>query len=164
MKIKAWGIPKVDIARKLLLTKRSRYQQWLHCWYNAGKKKVGFCEWEDRFIYGGDVVQVRIPHIKGLRVADIIEFAKKHIDIMTYLPEYKTERYPSRSWIWNLGILIILKTWIVATLTGDKFKKFVEEKMQEQEAEYARDKKTKFSALPEFISLIKESKILSRKV
>ena len=52
----------------------------------------------------------------------------------------------------------------MATLTGDKFKKFVEEKMQEQEAEYGRDKKTKFSALPEFISLIKESKILSRKV
>ena len=52
----------------------------------------------------------------------------------------------------------------MATLIGDKFRKFVEEKMQEQETEYAKVKKTQFTALPEFISLIKDSKVLSRKV
>ena len=121
-------------------------------------------EINNRFIYGKDVLHVKVPHIEGLRTPDIIEFTRQHMEIDSNLPEYKTARYPSRGGyetsVWNAVLIMGL----VATAIGETFTKFVQTKMQESEDEYSVKKHTQFKALPEFVSLIKEDKILSSNI
>jgi hypothetical protein len=107
---------------------------------------------------------VKIPHIEGLRTADIVEFASRHIDLKKYLPEYKTPRYQSRSWVCNLGKNIKIMCTIVATLIEGEFKDFVLEQMKNQEDGCKRKRNTQMAAIPEFVSMIKESEFLSSKL
>ena len=48
---------------------------------------------------------IEVPHIEGLRIPEILTFARRHWNIDSYLPEYECEKYPSRKWIWNVGKL-----------------------------------------------------------
>jgi hypothetical protein len=61
-----------------------------------GRKRQVDGAWSYRNLLGSAVTQVRVPHVKGLRVADIMEFASEQADFLGYLPEYKTQRYSSR--------------------------------------------------------------------
>ena len=112
---------------------------------------------------GNEVNVVKVPHIKGLRITDIIKFAEKHFDIKSYLPEYKTERYPSRDYVCNVGGCNKDILCLVATMIKDEFDGFVQEKIHENEKEFADKRNTEFRALPGFVSLIKDSKVLSSK-
>ena len=47
------------------------------------------------------------PIIDGLRVKDILSFAKKYCRIKDYLPEYKKNKMPNRTFLCNLGMYII---------------------------------------------------------
>ena len=44
-----------------------------------------------------------VPHIEGLRIPEILEFARTYCEIDKYMPEYETDKYPSRKWICNVG-------------------------------------------------------------
>ena len=44
-----------------------------------------------------------VPHIEGLRIPEILEFARDHCDVDKYMPEYQSDKYPSRKWICNVG-------------------------------------------------------------
>ena len=48
---------------------------------------------------------IEVPHIEGLHIPEILEFASKHWYINSYLLEYECEKYSSRNWIWNVGKL-----------------------------------------------------------
>jgi len=50
---------------------------------------------------------------------------------------------------------------MVFTLLEDEFRKFIEEQNTLQEQSYAAKKKTVFNALPEFVSMIRDSDVLS---
>ena len=107
---------------------------------------------------------MKVPHIRGLRVSDLIEFAEQHVEIKSYLPEYKTERFPSRQWVWNMSKEMDYNFYKVATLVGKEFKEYVKQMMEDQEKEYISKRNTKFKILPEFASLIKKSNQLSSMV
>ena len=44
-----------------------------------------------------------VPQIKGLRVAELLEEAKKHVNIDDYLPDMKDEKLPNRDFVVNVG-------------------------------------------------------------
>ena len=44
-----------------------------------------------------------VPHIEGLRIPKILEFARTYIEIDKYMPEYETDKYSSRKCICNVG-------------------------------------------------------------
>ena len=46
---------------------------------------------------------IEFPHIKGLSIPEILEFASSYWDLNSHLPEYECEKYLSRKWIWNVG-------------------------------------------------------------
>ena len=50
---------------------------------------------------------IEVPHIEGLRIPEILEFASKHWRIDKYMPDNDSEKYPSRKWIWNVGKWLI---------------------------------------------------------
>ena len=107
MPFKAWSLLKADRGGRNIFAKRSRCEQQLYCWHHARKEEVRKAFGKYRFIYGNKVVHIKVPQILGLRLPDIIDFAEKHIDIHSFMPEYKTFRYPSRQWVCNVGMVIL---------------------------------------------------------
>ena len=44
-----------------------------------------------------------IPQIKGLRVAELLEETRKHVNIDDYMPDTKDEKLPNRDFVVNVG-------------------------------------------------------------
>ena len=44
-----------------------------------------------------------VPQIKGLRVADILAEARKHVNIDDYMPDMKDDKLPNRDFVVNVG-------------------------------------------------------------
>ena len=44
-----------------------------------------------------------VPQIKGLRVAELLEEARKHVNIDDYMQEMKDEKLPNRDFVVNVG-------------------------------------------------------------
>ena len=47
---------------------------------------------------------MKVPQIVGLRVPDLIRFAKDKWDIHNYLPDLSKNMYPDRSWLANISM------------------------------------------------------------
>ena len=53
---------------------------------------------------------VKIVHVsqyQGLRVKEILSFAKTKVHISKYLPDYEYNKDPNRTWLWNVVNLLI---------------------------------------------------------
>ena len=51
-----------------------------------------------------NLMLIQVPHLKGLKVTDILAFAKSKTEIEDYLPILKDkDKLPDRSLIWNIG-------------------------------------------------------------
>ena len=57
-----------------------------------------------KFVEADRVKIIEVPHIEGLRIPEMLAFVGEHCEIGKYLPDYDWEKYPSRKWIWNVGI------------------------------------------------------------
>ena len=44
-----------------------------------------------------------VPQIKGLRVNQILEEARKYVDVDKYMPDMKDDKLPSRDYVINVG-------------------------------------------------------------
>ena len=114
-------------------------------------------------MYASNINFVRTPHLPGLHTSDIVEFAKRHVDIRSYLPEYKSNRFPLRQWVFNLGKHKRVCNNVVANLIEEEYKDFMKHKTDEIEQEYIIDRHTKFQAIPQFVNAIRNSTSLSSK-
>ena len=85
------------------------------------------------------------------------------MDILSYLPEYKSNRFPSRQWVCNLGKHKRVCNNVVATLIEEEYKDFVKHKTNEIEQEFTIDRYTKFQGNPQFVNAIRNSTSLSSK-
>ena len=54
------------------------------------------------FLYSKDVKVLKVPQIKKLYIADILNWGKSNTHINSYLPTYKYVKFPNREWIWNV--------------------------------------------------------------
>ena len=86
---------------------------------------------------------IKVSHINGLVVANIIKFAKNNINIQNYLPEYDYKKDQNRDWLSN----------IVHTLISDKFNEFLSEKINHREALILNNRNLRVSVLPEIIDI-----------
>ena len=93
----------------------------------------------------------RVPHLKHLRVEDLLAFGAKHINIDDYIPLYNYHKLPNREWLAN----------VLNTLVGQKFKDFTEEKICARVKHIVNKKKLNVMALPEFINIFKKTKNIS---
>ena len=59
-----------------------------------------------------NMIVIKFPHIKGLTVKDIIEFAETQVDDHSYLSDFEYDETPNREWLLN----------IVNTLIPSEFK------------------------------------------
>ena len=52
-----------------------------------------------------DVKTMRVPHFKGLKIEDVIDFARSKVPIDDYLPILAKGKLPNRDWMINVGEL-----------------------------------------------------------
>ena len=69
-----------------------------------------------------DVKIVHVPHYKGLRVKEILNYAKSKVHILNYMPHYKYNKDLNRTWLWN----------VVNSLIPDEFKSFIADNVKER--------------------------------
>ena len=50
-----------------------------------------------------DIFMAYVQQIKGLRVADILSEARKHVNINDYMPDMKDSKLPNRDFVVNVG-------------------------------------------------------------
>ena len=50
-----------------------------------------------------DVDMTYVPQIKGLRVNQILDEARKYVDVDKYMPDMKDDKLPSRDYVINVG-------------------------------------------------------------
>ena len=43
-----------------------------------------------------------VPHLKGLTIQKILQFARKHFAIDEFIPSYDYNKHPNRDWIRNI--------------------------------------------------------------
>ena len=61
-----------------------------------------------RFLKGVDVKVMQVPHFEGLRVKEILHWARQHTAIEDYLPELKPPKFISRDWLCNVGMALCI--------------------------------------------------------
>ena len=79
------------------------------------------------------------------------------------MPEYDTERYPSRNWIWNIGNFYQTKWKIVNSLIQNEFQKFINTKICENNSKIDTKKGNKFPVLPVFAKVFEQTNLVSSK-
>ena len=65
---------------------------------------------------------VHVPHYKGLRVKEILNYSKSKVHILKYMPDYEYNKDPNRTWLWN----------VVNSLIPDEFKSFIADNVKER--------------------------------
>ena len=46
-----------------------------------------------------------VPNIDGLHILEVLEFEREQKEIDKYIPEFESDKYHSRKWILNVGML-----------------------------------------------------------
>ena len=108
----------------------------------VGDKKV--LKWKD-------VKVCSVPHLKGLKINELLEFARTHFDVDNYIPDYEYDKKPNRNWIWN----------IINSVCQGEFQKYIEKKISDRTKFTINMKSFNLKALPEFISIFQSSKSIS---
>ena len=126
----------------------------------SGEKLVSF-HLTRKYIEWSKIKIFELPHIEGLRIPDLLEFASKHWAINKYMPEYECEKYPSRKWIWNVSEFLMYHLSIINSLIQDRFKQFVDGKLTETNEKIDKKHENKFSVLPVMAKVFAETKFIS---
>ena len=106
---------------------------------------------DKRYLKCSQIKVCSVPQWKGHLVEHLTSFAKEHIDIKAYLPDYEYHKLPNRQWLWNL----------LNTLIGDKFKAHIKATTKERTKYVINKRKMSVKALPEFISIFWKSDCVS---
>ena len=104
-----------------------------------------------KFLYWKDVSVVKLPQLKSLSIKEILSFAINNTNIGEYLHEYTYDKLPNREWLWN----------VVNTISGRKFKEFVQTALNKRETDIFINKGLNVSAIPEIVKNFENSKNVS---
>ena len=106
---------------------------------------------DKKWLKSNNVKVCSVPHLDGLKISQIIEFSRQHVNIEAYLPDYEYSKYPNRDWLWN----------VVNSLLDKKFQELIQNKIWERTKKMVMKKKLSIKALPEFVDIFKLSKNIS---
>ena len=100
---------------------------------------------------------IQVPHLKNLRVANILNFTKTKLNIDEYLPVFKQEdKLPDRTWICNVGKIKFTNIISVNTLLHEDFKAFVKDQIKQNDLIHIAKRRQEIDVIPEFSKLFKE--------
>ena len=97
-----------------------------------------------------EVKVIKVPHLQGLKVKDILNWARKRVEIDRYILDYDYQKEPNREWFVNL----------VNTLLEDDFKNFINDKWRAREQKVIKSKNLGVTVQNEFIEIFKNSKFI----
>ena len=103
------------------------------------------------YVKWSEVKVIKVPHLQGLRVKDILNWARERVEIDRYIPDYDYQKEPNREWFLNL----------VNTLLEDDFKDFINDKWRAREQKVIKSKNLGVTVQNEFIEIFKNSKSIS---
>ena len=98
-----------------------------------------------------NVIVIKVPHIKGLTVKDIIEFSETQVDVHSYLSDFEYDKAPNREWLWN----------IVNTLIQSEFKDYIDQKVFERKVSIFKSQILCIMIKSEFVEIFKNSQSVS---
>ena len=79
--------------------------------------------WGDQlYLKCSEVKVCKVPNLKTLNVADLIEFAKENTNIDEFLPDYYYQKQPNVEWLWN----------ILNRVIRERFKDFIKQRQLEE--------------------------------
>ena len=102
---------------------------------------------EKEYVRCSAVNIINVPHYKGLRVRDIVDFARTKVNITSYLPDYNYVKDPNREWVWN----------IVNSLIPKEFQEFIQQKEDERRKELLESSNLAIQIKPDFFKEIFKS-------
>ena len=103
------------------------------------------------YVKCSEVKVIRVPHLEGLRVKDILHWARERVEIDRYIPNYEYQKEPNREWFVNL----------VNTLLEEEFKEFINDKWRARELKVIKNKNLGITAKNEFVEIFRNSKSIS---
>ena len=106
---------------------------------------------EKLYIKWSEVIVINVPQYSGLRVKDLLNFAKSQFEIEKFLPDYDYNKDPNRDWLCNL----------INTVTHDKFNEFIDKKIKERNKKLINSQNLNINAKKEFIDIFKSSQSIS---
>ena len=126
----------------------------------SGEKLVSLVASLVQVVKCKDVINRRVPQIEGLRVSDMIKFAREHIDIDIYLPKFSQHMQWERKWLANLNKLRY-KHHTVNSLIPDEFNEFVMRAIEKREDSYIEKNNIRMNVKPEFVNLFRDANTTS---
>ena len=106
---------------------------------------------EKKHLKSKDVTVWHVPQILGLKISQLLEFARSRVDIDSYLPDYDYKKEPNRQWVCN----------VINSLINKDFQELINLKIKERVKHVVMMKKLNVKALPEFINIFKASQNIS---
>ena len=98
---------------------------------------------EKEYVRCSAVNIINVPHYKGLKMRDIVDFARTKVNIASYLPDYDYVKDPNREWVWN----------IVNSLIHKEFQEFIQQKEDERRKELLMSSNLAMRIKPEFLDI-----------
>ena len=101
-----------------------------------------------------DIKYIHVPYFDNLSVAKMLEWAKKHPEVFTALPQEKAEiESLHRTYIAN----------VIYTVAGEDFQDWVDKKMKERTKRIAEERDLNIKMDPEIYEIFKKSTSISGK-
>ena len=98
-----------------------------------------------------EVILTKVPQYEGLKVKDLLRFAKSKTEIDQFLPEYSYNKEPNREWLCNM----------INTLITDEFQEFIKMKVEKRNKEIISSQNLGIKATSEFVKIFKRSQSIS---
>ena len=92
-----------------------------------------------------------IPHSNKLRIYNLVSFGRTQIEFDYYLIDYEYAKFPNKQWLCN----------VLNALIGPALKKYIDDMVKQRVKYVVNKKKLSVKALPEFISILKNSNNVS---
>ena len=98
-----------------------------------------------------EVILTKVSQYEGLKVKDLLRFAKSKTEIDQFLPEYSYNKEPNREWLCNM----------INTLITDEFQEFIKMKVEKRNKEIISSQNLGIKATSEFVEIFKRSQSIS---
>ena len=106
-----------------------------------------------------------VPQIKGLRVYQILEEARKHTDIDLFMLDLSGDKLLNRDYVINVGKRVTnFKYTIVNTLAPECLQEMIDDALEAREEKYTEKRNIKMNVLPEFRRMFENTKEVSSKL
>ena len=106
-----------------------------------------------------------MPHINELIIENILIFANIKIDdFCKSIPNKKKIKNISHNYLWNIGSYFPHNKLLVSSLVSKEFKKYIDNKISDNEKVYITKRKIVFDEKPEFMRLFRSSNMHASKL